>query len=357
MDILNQAMIYLLDTLQGVLGSYGWAIVAVTVLLRVVTWPMNTAQTRSMKKMQELQPKLKAIQEKHADNPQKLQEAMMRFYSENKFNPLAGCLPMLIQLPILIALYGALNSPEFLIRAGNESFLFIDRLYHTLQSQGGQPLDGQFTVKPDARFQSGKVVTLILKSGKQQELRVDNPDQLLQVRPSPLIPGEKARFIIPFESLHLSEDYASIIDRAETTVIDLQTREVEPLAFSLSGKRALAATVPTQPVQEGTFNLDVLSLILLYAALTLGYQKLMESSMSAKKNDDPQAKMMRLLPLFFLGFLVFFPIPAGVMLYLVVTTLMMLIQTGWIYWQDREASAPPKKPSNQIVDIQPNGTA
>jgi YidC/Oxa1 family membrane protein insertase len=62
-NIINQAMVYLLNTLHSLVGNYGLAIVLLTVLIRVVLWPLNSSQTRSMRKMQELQPKLKALQE------------------------------------------------------------------------------------------------------------------------------------------------------------------------------------------------------------------------------------------------------------------------------------------------------
>src|SRR4051812_33503075 len=103
-------MLFALTQIWGVVHSYGLAIIILTVGIRLLLWPMNTQQTASMRKMTELQPKLKALQAKHKDDPVKMQQAMMQFYSENKFNPMAGCLPMLIQLPIFIGLYAALNS-------------------------------------------------------------------------------------------------------------------------------------------------------------------------------------------------------------------------------------------------------
>src|SRR5690606_7556340 len=142
------------------------AIVLVTVAIRVILWPMNSSQTRSMKKMQELQPKLKALQEKHKDNPQKMQEAMLKFYSENKFNPMAGCLPLIVQLPIFIGLFGALQSPDFLASSVNERFLFIDQLSHTLHTHAGEPLNGSFSVREGDQFATSKTITLVPFEGE-----------------------------------------------------------------------------------------------------------------------------------------------------------------------------------------------
>src|SRR5262249_31785532 len=79
---------------------YGWAIVVITVALRVAFWPLTAASTRSMKRMQALQPQVKAIQEKYKDDPMKAQKKQMELWKENKVNPMGGCLPMLIQMPV-----------------------------------------------------------------------------------------------------------------------------------------------------------------------------------------------------------------------------------------------------------------
>ncbi|RJX18353.1 MAG: protein translocase component YidC [Ammonifex sp.] len=88
--------------------SYGLAIILLTAMIKIVLYPLNYKQMHSMVAMQRLQPKLKEIQEKHKKDPQKLQQKMMELYRENGVNPMAGCLPLLIQLPILFALYRAL---------------------------------------------------------------------------------------------------------------------------------------------------------------------------------------------------------------------------------------------------------
>ncbi len=79
---------------------YGWAIVVLTVILRLVFWPLTAAGTRSMKKMQALQPQVKAIQEKYKDDPMKAQKKQMELWKENKVNPMGSCLPALVQMPV-----------------------------------------------------------------------------------------------------------------------------------------------------------------------------------------------------------------------------------------------------------------
>ncbi|AGL03979.1 YidC/Oxa1 family membrane protein insertase [Desulfoscipio gibsoniae] len=96
------------------LPSYGLAIIILTILIKLVLFPLNQKQMVSMKKMQEIQPKLKEIQEKYKNkDPQKMQQKIMEMYKEHNVNPMAGCLPILVQMPILIALYRSLLHIEF----------------------------------------------------------------------------------------------------------------------------------------------------------------------------------------------------------------------------------------------------
>ncbi|HEV2395143.1 MAG TPA: membrane protein insertase YidC [Verrucomicrobiae bacterium] len=85
--------------------SYGWAIVTITVVIKVVFWPLTQASTRSAKRMQALQPKIKELQAKYKDDPAKQQRKMMEFWKENKINPMSGCLPTLIQMPVFFGFF------------------------------------------------------------------------------------------------------------------------------------------------------------------------------------------------------------------------------------------------------------
>jgi YidC/Oxa1 family membrane protein insertase len=99
-----------LDFFYRIIPNWGIAIILLTFLVRIVFWPLTHKSTASMKKMQEIQPKLKEIQEKFKNDPTKLQQETWACYRENKVNPLASCLPMLVQMPVLIALFWVLRS-------------------------------------------------------------------------------------------------------------------------------------------------------------------------------------------------------------------------------------------------------
>ena len=98
-----------LQLLHGLLGNWGWAIVAVTVLIKLVFFPLSAASYRSMARMRKLQPEMLSLRERYGDDRQKLSQEVMALYKREKVNPMGGCLPMLIQMPVFIALYWVLS--------------------------------------------------------------------------------------------------------------------------------------------------------------------------------------------------------------------------------------------------------
>ena len=104
------AALWLLKFLYRFTGNYGLAIILVTVLQKIAFHPLTVKSLRSMRAMQEIQPKVQAIQERFKNNPQKKQEETMALYRKHGVNPMGGCLPMIVQIPIFIALYNALSS-------------------------------------------------------------------------------------------------------------------------------------------------------------------------------------------------------------------------------------------------------
>ncbi|GAV24074.1 membrane protein [Carboxydothermus islandicus] len=124
--ILNN--LYLFTKSIGI-PSYALAIILLTILIKIILYPLNHAQMKSMKVMQELQPKMQEIQKKYKNDPQKQQQALMELYKEYGVNPMSGCLPLLIQLPILIALYQALYRFQYLNPA-HAKFFWISNISH-----------------------------------------------------------------------------------------------------------------------------------------------------------------------------------------------------------------------------------
>ena len=103
-------LVWVLNFFNNLIPNYGVAIILLTILVRLLFWPLTHKSTVGMKKMQELQPKMKEIQAKFKDNPQRLQQETWALYREAKVNPMSSCLPMLIQIPVFIALFNVLRS-------------------------------------------------------------------------------------------------------------------------------------------------------------------------------------------------------------------------------------------------------
>lgn len=133
---LVQAMTSLTHWLYGLtvqlgIPSYALAIIILTILIKAVLFPLTQKQMTSMRRMTEVQPKIKEIQDKYkSKDPQKMQQKIMEVYKENNVNPAAGCLPILVQMPILIALYRSLLKIEFL-DATHAGFFWIPILSQT----------------------------------------------------------------------------------------------------------------------------------------------------------------------------------------------------------------------------------
>lgn len=114
----------ILSGIYGFCGDWGLAIVILTLCVRILIMPLMTKSTKSSAKMQVLQPKMMELQERYADDPETLQREMSKFYAENNFNPLGGCLPVLLQMPIFFALFSVIRNIES-IAGGSASFFNI----------------------------------------------------------------------------------------------------------------------------------------------------------------------------------------------------------------------------------------
>lgn len=107
-DVLGKPMLWLLNFFHQYSGNYGLAIILLTVLIKLVFWPITQKGMKSMKNMQKLQPKIAKLRERYKDDPAKMNQEMMTLYKTYKVNPVGGCLPMLIQIPFFFALYQVL---------------------------------------------------------------------------------------------------------------------------------------------------------------------------------------------------------------------------------------------------------
>ena len=121
-NLLKQFLAFLLNTTDKYVGNFGISIIIVTILIKILLLPLTLKQDKSMKEMKKLQPELEKIKQKYANDKQMLNIKTMELYREHKVNPLGGCLPLLLQLPILFALFGVLRNG---IIPKDSSFLWL----------------------------------------------------------------------------------------------------------------------------------------------------------------------------------------------------------------------------------------
>ena len=316
-----------LKWLNNLTGSYGLAIIALTIIVRAILWPLGVSQQRSMRAMQILQPKIKIIQERYKSDPQMAQKKLMEFYKEHKFNPMAGCLPLLIQMPIFILLYAALISPQFIQEAGNSHFLFINRLDTTIRGSAGNSYDGAFSVSKNDKFVIYKKVTIFMGDETLDNVKISSKNAV-KVQ-GDIEAGQTLDLKINLDDIDLKYSQLEKITGADIDIQDMVTREVETVKFE-KRDNILAASVPTVKPQK-QFHMDVFILILLFAATMFATQKVMMATNKQVNQDPMQAQMQKMMgtfmPLMILFMFVYFPIPAGVLLYLVVSNIIQIIQT------------------------------
>jgi YidC/Oxa1 family membrane protein insertase len=157
--------LWLLNLFYGFTGNYGVAIILITILQKIAFHPLTVKSMRSMQAMQAVQPRVQAIQERYKNNPQKKQEEMMALYRKHGVNPMGGCLPMLVQIPIFIALYNALSSSVEMWQA---SFLWISDLTKP---------DSLFTVRlwGDEPYNVGNILGLLMGASMWLQQKMSPP--------------------------------------------------------------------------------------------------------------------------------------------------------------------------------------
>ena len=169
-------MVFIHDNLVG--GSWGLAIVLLTVLIRAVLVPLTYRQLKSMQEMQRLAPQMQEIKERYKDDKQRQQQELMKFYQENKINPLSSCLPLLLQLPVFISLFYMLRTdlkkhicPEGLIHAYNHTYHTtihqISEIHHSnfiaeKTCNEVQPHSAKFLFIPDITAKATGIVLVVL---------------------------------------------------------------------------------------------------------------------------------------------------------------------------------------------------
>lgn len=351
-------IIPMLEFFKKLLGNYGWAIITVTILVKMILYPLTKQQTESMKKMQALQPKIKILQDRfnqqkdrHKDKPEKLKEAqagfqkdMMEFYQTNKVNPLGGCFPMIVQLPVLIALFWTFNGSPFKPVAISAPVEILSS-EHSLQEQRSGKSKPQIFIDSE-----GKKARFVLSPG---QVKIPTSTKVNYVIHK--LSGD-ANGISNKIKWELSESpyYAANVkkvDLSNLAIVEVNPDKSATLIPKNMGKFYIHAILPassandtflfikglgkTGPVDHdtGKLNIDVIILVFLFA-LTIWLSGKATSSYAPPPTDPKQAQMQKMMqkmmPPMVAMMILFFPVPAGVLLYFVSSGLIQALQTWMI---------------------------
>ena len=330
-------MLPILDFFYGIVPSYGFAIIALTLVVRFAVYPLSAGQIRNMRKMRIVQPLMKQrqeeIQRRHKDNPAKQQEEMGKLMQEFG-NPLAGCLPLLLQMPILFALFATLRGSPF----SDINYTVDMQIFPREQIERIQPQ--AFATKPQNVYVSDGVhyqVAALLPSGNK--LVVGEKTRL----EFQTLEGKPLQNVVAEHPENQIEPHWEITKGAERVKIneDGTIEALEPGDVTIKGTipgiaankgflfiKALGQVGVVD--EEGNVNFDILGMVLFFGISIYVNQQLTGGQQSSGANADQQQAINKLTPILFSGMFLFFPLPAGVLMYIVVANLFQMGQTWFL---------------------------
>jgi len=347
----NNVMLPIIDLFYGVFPSYGLAIVALTLIIRFALYPLSAGSIRSMRRMRVVQPvmqkRMNDIKQRYKDDPQKQQEEMLKVQSEFG-NPLAGCLPLLLQMPVLLALFATLRGSPFAgVNYSVNLQIFPSEQIERIQPQAFATPPQNIYIADGEHIQ----ISAILPGGNK------------------LTVGEKTKIQYqtlegkPFDSLlaqhpqtRLTPDW-KIIKGEERVKIDAQgnIEALEPGDVTIQG------TIPGLAANQGFLFIDALGRVgaidpdntvhwdivamIVFFGISL-YVSQMLSGQNSSGGNPQQDTVNKITPVIFSGMFLFFPLPAGVLMYMVIGNIFQTIQT---YILSRE---PLPEEIQKIVDLQ-----
>lgn len=328
----NNVMLPILDFFYGIVPSYGLAIVALTLVIRLALYPLSAGSIRNMRRTRVTQPlmqkRVKELQERYKDNPAKLQEEMSGVYKEFG-NPLAGCLPVLLQMPILFALFATLRGSPFSdINYSVNLQVFPQEQIERIQPQA-------FSTAPQNIYIADGVharVSAILPGGNNLGV------------------GEKAK--IEFQTLEGKPLKTLVAEHPETDITPnwKVTKGAERVRIDADGnveglqpgEVTLQGTIPGLASnkgflfidrlgrvgafdENGVIHWDIVAMVIGFGISTYFSQTL--SGQGSSGGNPQQQTINKITPVIFSGMFLFFPLPAGVLMYMLIANIFQTIQT------------------------------
>lgn len=346
--ISNKIMLPIVDFFYGIVPSYGLAIVALTLVIRFALYPLGAGSIRNMRKTKISQPlmqkRVKEIQQKFKDDPAKQQQAMSDVYKEFG-NPLAGCLPVLLQMPVLFALFATLRGSPF----SNVDYNVNLQVVPTAPTAEVQPqpfqsephniyLSNNIHAPIVAEIPNGNVLTV----GQKTKIEFESVDG----KPFPELAAA-------YPDSNLTPTW-TVTKGMENVKIDADG-QIEAIA---PGDVTVKATIPGIAANtgflfidslghvgaidpDGKIHWDIIAMIVFFGLSLYVSQNLSGSTATAGAADDPQVQQQQAVnkftPIIFSGMFLFFPLPAGVLMYMAIGNVFQMAQT---YLVNKEPLSP-----------------
>lgn len=328
----NNVMLPILDFFYGIVPSYGLAIVALTLVIRFALFPLNAGSIRNMRRMRITQPLMKQRQEeikqRYKDDSAKQQEEMGKLFKEFG-NPLAGCLPVLLQMPVLFALFATLRGSPF----SNINYDINIQIFPKEQIEFIQPQ--AFATKPQNIYLADGIhspVAALLPAGNRL---VVSEKAKLEFQ---TVEGQSLQDLLTqYPDTTIAPDWHITKGQERVRIDDDGT--IEALA---PGEVTIQGTIPGLAAdkgflfidalgrvgafeEDGTIHWDIVGMILFFGLSLFANQIL--SGQNTGDSTPQQSAVNKITPVLFSGMFFFFPLPAGVLMYMVIANLFQTIQS------------------------------
>ena len=332
----NNIMLPILDFFYGIFPSYGFAIIALTIVIRFAVVPLSAGQIRNMRKMKIVQPLMKERQEeikqKYKNDPEKQREEQAKIMQEFG-NPLAGCFPLLLQMPILFALFATLRGSPFTDTPYDVNVQILPS--EQVERIAPQP----FATKPkNIYIEDGvheKVAAMLpggnkLAVGETTRVALQTPegkslDNLLRDYPDQNI-EPTLKITKGSERVKINEDgTVTALEPGDATIQVTIPGIAANTGFLFIEKLGRVGVTG----EDGNINFDILIMVLLFGLGTYFSQQL-TASQNSGGGADQQQTINKITPLLFSGMFLFFPLPAGVLMYIVVACYFQIAQTWFL---------------------------
>ena len=328
----NNVMLPIIDFFYGIVPSYGLAIVALTLIIRFALYPLSAGSIRNMRKMRIVQPlmqkRMAEIKERYKDDQQKQQEEMVNVQKEFG-NPLAGCLPLLLQMPVLLALFATLRGSPF---AGANYSVNL-QIFPAEQIERIQP-QAFATAPQNIYIADGEHVrvTAILPGGNKLAVGEKTKIQYQTLEGKPfqtLLAEHPENNLVPQWKVMKGEERVKIDAQGNIEALEPGDVTIQGSIPGLAAEKgflfieALGRVGAIDP--DGKVHWDIVSMIIFFG-ISL-YVSQMISGQNSSGGNPQQDTVNKITPVIFSGMFLFFPLPAGVLMYMVIGNIFQTAQT------------------------------